>query len=220
MTRPDSGPRSEPAGEPTSPRRRWGRGLVLAAVLVALLLAVGLWGIPAADPDHSSRSARPGTAPAASPTALRAPTDGWVTIRPARGRDLCLTDGRDRGGAYGSAVAVQLPCAGAPVPRTFLEPIGAGLYRIQWHHPQQGKGCLTVMHGGPVDGMLEPRDDCTQATLFRVEPAPGSSADVRFRPAGGGLCLGIADDDTDAGAEAVQEPCTGAADQRFVVRAG
>ncbi len=95
-----------------------------------------------------------------------------MTIRPAGHAGLCLTDGRDRRGAYDSAVAVHLPCAEVPVPRTYLEPAGAGLYRIQWHHPELGKGCLTVLGDGPVKGMLEPRDDCANATLFRPEPRP------------------------------------------------
>lgn len=41
---------------------------------------------------------------------------GWVTIRPARTPGVCLTDGRDRAGAYGNAVAVQLPCEQRPFP--------------------------------------------------------------------------------------------------------
>ncbi|MDN0197314.1 helix-turn-helix domain-containing protein [Streptomyces sp. S.PNR 29] len=147
-----------PAGEPADarPRRTRGRAYAMGAAVTVPLLALTAWVL---------LPGGPGAPPAASPA------DGWVTIRPARTPELCLTDGRDRDGAYGSAVAVQLSCARATVPRTYLEPAGEGLYRIQWHHPEEGKGCLTVMTGGPVKGMLEER-------------------------------------------------CTGAADQRFLVRAG
>ncbi|MEU4656023.1 XRE family transcriptional regulator [Streptomyces sp. NPDC023723] len=193
---------TEPA--PTDRPRRTRRFTVAgAATLAVSLLALVAWTLLSGD------SARSG--PAA------APADGWVTIRPARTADLCLTDGRDREGAYGSAVAVQLPCAQAPVPRTYLEPMGEELYRIQWHHPQMGKGCLTVMGEDQLKGMLEPREDCAQGTLFRLEPATGA---FRLRPATSSGCIGIVGDDTTAGAEAIEEPCTGAADQRFIVRSG
>jgi hypothetical protein len=145
--------------------------------------------------------------------------DGWVTVRPARTPDLCLTDGRDRRGAYAEAVAVQLPCAEAPVPRTYLEPLGGGLYHVQWHHPKEGKGCLTVMDDGPVRGMLEPREDCAQSTVFHLDGAHGDSGGFRLRTDASGQCVGILGDDTGVGAEAVQEPCTDAADQLFLIRA-
>jgi hypothetical protein len=69
-------------------------------------LALAAWGLLSGD------SAEPGT-PASPAPSSRTPADGWVTIRPARTPDLCLTDGRDRDGAYDSAIAVQLPCAQA-----------------------------------------------------------------------------------------------------------
>jgi hypothetical protein len=195
------------AAGPTRPWLRWTRGRTVALVASAPLLALGAWGLL---PDSSGRAGAPVS-----------PADGWVTIRPARTSDLCLTDGRDRAGVYGSAVAVQLACARATVPRTFLEPAGEGLYRIQWHHPQMGKGCLTVMSTGKVKGMIEPRDDCDQATLFQFEPTGADSTEgFRLRPANSSRCVGIAGDDTTEGAEAVEERCTGAADQRFLVRAG
>jgi hypothetical protein len=196
------------AAEPTAPRPRRSRGrtAALVAALTLPLLAVAAWGLLPHGSDGSD------TAPTA--------TDGWVTVRPARTPDLCLTDGRDRKGAYASALAVQLPCARSTVPRTYLEPVGEGLYRIQWHHPEEGKGCLTVMSSGPVKGMLEPRNDCTHATLVRLEADPAEDAEgVRIRPVTGSRCIGIADDLTTEGAEAVEERCTGEADQRFLVRA-
>ncbi|MFE6157632.1 XRE family transcriptional regulator [Streptomyces sp. NPDC056486] len=228
----ESGPESglEPEKQPqttesTGWRPRWARGrtVVLAVSLAVPLLALVAWEL------LPGSSGDPG-APAAAPTS-RSLGGGWVTIRPVSTPDLCLTDGRDRGGDYGSAVAVQLPCSRATVPRTYLQPAGEGLYRIQWHHPEEGKGCLTIMRTGPVKGMLEPRNDCGQGTLFRVEaataeatraedtPAEGTGK-VRLRPTDSSKCIGIADNDTAAGAEAVEERCTGAADQQFLVRAG
>ncbi|MFE0172326.1 XRE family transcriptional regulator [Streptomyces sp. NPDC059002] len=184
-------------------RSRRHRGPTVASATFAVpLLALAAWWVLSGD------SAKSGTA--------TSPDDGWVTIRPARTPDLCLTDGRDRKGAYDSAVAVQLPCAQAPVPRTYLEPMGEGLYRIQWHHPQMGKGCLTVMGEDQIKGMLEPRRNCAQGTLFRVEPAAGA---FLLHPVTSGRCIGIVDDDTTVGAEAIEERCTGAGDQRFLVRA-
>ncbi|WP_318216900.1 XRE family transcriptional regulator [Streptomyces sp. SCL15-6] len=197
------------AAEPTAPRPRRSRGrtVALVAALTLPLLAVAAWGLFPHGSDGSG-------------TASGAATDGWVTLRPARTPDLCLTDGRDRKGAYASALAVQLPCARSTVPRTYLEPVGEGLYHIQWHHPEEGKGCLTVMGSGPVKGMLEPRNDCTHATLFRLEAGPDDDAEgVRIRPVTGSRCIGIADDLTTEGAEAIEERCTGEADQRFLVRA-
>ncbi|MEU6105885.1 RICIN domain-containing protein [Streptomyces flaveolus] len=197
------------AAEPTAPRPRRSRGrtVALVAALTLPLLAVAAWGLLPHGSDGSDNAS--GTA-----------TDGWVTVRPVRTPDLCLTDGRDRKGAYGSALAVQLPCARSTVPRTYLEPVGEGLYRIQWHHPEEGKGCLTVMSSGPVKGMLEPRIDCTHATLFRLEADPAEDTEgVRIRPVTSSGCIGIADDLTTEGGEAIEERCTGEADQRFLVRA-
>ncbi|WP_280891793.1 XRE family transcriptional regulator [Streptomyces sp. LBL] len=200
--------------EPTAPRQRRPkrRTLAFATALTLPLIAIAAWGLL----PHGSNYPGAPTAPAA---ASSAPADGWVTIHPARTPDLCLTDGRDRDGAYANAIAVQLPCAQATVPRTYLEPAGENLYHIQWHHPQEGKGCLTIMSTGPVKGMLEPRNDCTQATLFRLEPTAGDSTKgSRIRPANSSQCIGIADNDTTEGAEAIEEQCTGAADQRFIIR--
>ncbi|MFJ7072250.1 XRE family transcriptional regulator [Streptomyces sp. NPDC098781] len=182
-------------------RRTKGSTLAGALTLAIAMLALAAWVLLPGD------TAERGT--------QGAPVDGWVTIHPARTVDLCLTDGRDRDGAYDSAVAVQLPCAQAPVPRTYLEPMGEGLYRIQWHHPQMGKGCLTVMGANQIKGMLEPRQDCAQGTLFRWEATAGT---FRLRPATSGGCIGIVGNDTTVGAEAIEERCSGGADQRFLIR--
>lgn len=204
-----------------TPRRRRQSLLALAAVALLLVAGAGVraWQSWAEDPRDGASDDVP-----VAKGERQAPVDGWVTIRPAGRTDLCLTDGRDRRGVYGSAVAVHLPCAEVPVPRTYLEPAGAGLYRVQWHHPELGKGCLTVMDTGPVKGMLEPRDDCANATLFRPEPAPegsGAPGAYRLRTVPGAQCVGTADDSVAEGVEAVQEPCADAAgslDQYVVVR--
>ncbi|WP_051819165.1 RICIN domain-containing protein [Streptomyces sp. NRRL S-920] len=146
------------------------------------------------------------------------PVVGWAKIRPASAPSLCVTEGRDRQGLYRSAVAVQRPCAQAVPPRTYLEEVGAGRYRIQWHHPEFGIGCLTVMDGGPVPGMLEPWDACSVATVFQIEPvetpAPGG---FRIRDAGTGQCLGMAGGGTAEGVEVIRQTCTSALSQEFFV---
>lgn len=205
----DAQPQTEAAAI-ARPRRPRATTVAGATMLAVPLLALVAWGLLSGD------SHEPGTQASPAPSS-RTPADGWVTIRPARTPDLCLTDGRDREGTYNSAVAVQLPCAQAPVPRTYLEPMGEGLYRIQWHHPQMGKGCLTVMGEDQIKGMLEPRLNCAQGTLFRLEPIAGT---FRLRPATSSGCIGIVDNDTTVGAEAIEERCSGAADQRFLVRVG
>ncbi|MFH8804807.1 helix-turn-helix domain-containing protein [Streptomyces sp. NPDC017936] len=198
------------------------RRILLTSVLATPLLALAAWALLSGafgGTDDANGTGAPAAAASASASASGKPADGWVTVRPARTPDLCLTDGRDREGAYGNAVAVQLPCARAAVPRTYLEPAGEGLYRIQWHHPSEGKGCLTVIGSGPVKGMLEPRNDCSAATLFRVEAVPsGDGGGFRLRTARGTTCVGLTGDDRAEGAEAVEERCTGAADQRFLIR--
>ncbi|MFK3978886.1 helix-turn-helix domain-containing protein [Micromonospora sp. NPDC050397] len=142
-------------------------------------------------------------------------------IRPARTPDLCLTEGRERTGQYDSAVAVQRPCGEASPPETVIEPVADGLHHIKWVHPQQGVGCLTIVASGPAADMLEPWNDCRDdlpTQLFRIEavdvPVPGG---FRLRPATGGLCVGIRGNELTPQAEAVQEPCTGDADQEFLV---
>ncbi|MFF8652865.1 RICIN domain-containing protein [Streptomyces huasconensis] len=149
---------------------------------------------------------------------FQGPPLGWVKIRPASAPSLCVTEGRDRKGLYASAVAVQRACAQAVPPRTYLEEAGTGRYRIQWHHPEFGIGCLTVMNGGPVPGMLEPWDACASASVFLVEPAetpaPGG---FRIREAATGHCLGMVGGATAEGVEVMREPCTSALAQEFFI---
>lgn len=208
---------SEPeavAETPQSLARRIRRIALTLGAAVSILLIGGLaWWLMDSENGHGI--------PASSPSgATRPPVEGWVTIRSVSISNLCLTDGRDRSGNHSSAVAVQLPCTHATVPRTYLEPVGEGLYRIQWHHPIEGKGCLTVMSSGKGKGMIEPREDCAQGTLFRLQPTgTGRFEGLQLRPATSNLCIGFADDGTAEGAEAREERCTGSSDQRFLVRA-
>ncbi|UFQ19666.1 MULTISPECIES: RICIN domain-containing protein [Streptomyces] len=149
---------------------------------------------------------------------FQGPPLGWAKIRPASAPSLCVTEGRDRKGLYASAVAVQRACAQAVPPRTYLEEAGTGRYRIQWHHPEFGIGCLTVMNGGPVPGMLEPWDACASASVFLVEPAetpaPGG---FRIREAATGQCLGMVGGATAEGVEVMREPCTSTLAQEFFI---
>ncbi|WSQ08956.1 RICIN domain-containing protein [Streptomyces sp. NBC_01231] len=75
------------------------------------------------------------------------------------------------------------------------------------------------MSTGPVKGMLEPRNDCAQATLFRMENRNVDHVGgVRLLPAHSNHCLGIVGNDTGEGAEAIEKRCTGGADQQFLIR--
>ncbi|MFD3524378.1 XRE family transcriptional regulator [Streptomyces sp. NPDC058653] len=153
-----------------------------------------------------------------SSSAAQGPAEGWSRIRPVATPDLCLTEGRARDGSYESAVAVQNPCDKVKHPRTYLERTDDGLYRIQWHHPEFGKGCLTALASGPVQGMFEPRDNCAEATRFHIERAEAPLPDgYRLRLADSDLCVGIANGETGPGTEAIQQECGEQADQQFLV---
>ncbi|WP_338930838.1 helix-turn-helix domain-containing protein [Streptomyces netropsis] len=179
------------------------------AVIAALLLAAGAWTLLSGD-ENGTR------APAAS--AVR----GWVEIRPARTPNLCLTEGRDRSGAYPNAIAAQRPCGEARPPHTYLKRVHDGAdapYYIEWHHPKHGKGCLTIRRSAPAKGMLEPWDACSRSNKdqhFRVEPV-GATTRYRLRPAGTGRCVGIAAEDTAPEANAIEKRCTDGSDQQFLI---
>ncbi|MGA4845124.1 RICIN domain-containing protein [Streptomyces sp. G5(2025)] len=134
------------------------------------------------------------------------------------GKCVAVENSSPSAGALPSAVAVQRACAQAVPPRTYLEEVGTGRYRIQWHHPEFGVGCLTVMNGGPVPGMPEPWDACGSAGVFLVEPvetpAPGG---FRIREAATGQCLGMVGGGTAEGIEAMRQSCTAALSQEFFI---
>ncbi|NJQ01864.1 helix-turn-helix domain-containing protein [Streptomyces zingiberis] len=233
---PEAEPEAAPGAEPEAARgkqpsrpavtaSRWRHvklGVVAPAVALVALLAAFLvvWFLPTGDSGGSGGPGGSGDSGDQGPGARR-PADGWVTIRPVRTPDHCLTDGRDRRGRHASAIAVQLPCAQAPVPRTYLEPAGSGFYRIQWHHPQEGKGCLTVITAEPAKGLVEPWDDCDRSTVFRLDPVPGAGPKAfRLHRANSADCIGIAGDETVSGAEATEEPCGTEEDQTFLIEPG
>ncbi|MEO3841127.1 helix-turn-helix domain-containing protein [Streptomyces sp. B22F1] len=211
----DREPAPPPAGP--APRWRWAAGL-LAAVGIG---AGGTLGVQALLPDGSG----PG-APRAAVGSLAVPgldlqaVGSWAEIRPGRSPELCVTEGTDRTGRYRSAVAAQQPCARAALPRVYLEPVGDGAVQIQWHHPEHGIGCLTVMREGPGRDLLEPREACADddpAQRFRLEAA-GEGADRRFRiRPDTGECLAPREEDTGPGAEIARARCSGGAEQEFTI---
>ncbi|MGW3150130.1 RICIN domain-containing protein [Streptomyces sp. NPDC001177] len=213
-----------PQPEPTSPDvvhsppgRRRARSAAVAAAGVAvavLVVTAAVWTLSDRGEGHEGSA---GTS--VPPVAGTAPPNGWVTIRVADDPDLCLTDGRVADWRYTPLVAVQRPCDEASPQSTLLEPLGQGLYRIQWHHPDYGKGCLKALTSGSGKGLLEPMDDCTQGSAFSIEPSGqlGRGAFV-LRVEGEG-CVGIAHSGADPGTEAVMQRCDGKARQVFLIRA-
>ncbi|MGI5522063.1 RICIN domain-containing protein [Micromonospora sp. CA-259024] len=216
-------------------RPRWfARPVPLAVLVVGVLLAalgVGFW---IERPDDEQRAAAQLTGPTAtagggtsatpggSASASSTPSAGRSQIRPARSPQLCLTEGRDRTGQYTKEIAVQLPCADATPPDTYLEAVADGLYFIKWNHPVHGPGCLTIRADDPGRNLLEPWSDCDPTRspqLFRFEPTGSTPTAYRIRPTRTDLCVGLREDDTDVSAEALVEPCTGGADQVFLVDA-
>jgi hypothetical protein len=207
----DNQPVPEPEPQPPAPRRSWVRLAIIAAVS-AVLAALGTFMLfrDDAQPQADSRD-RP------------APADGWYRIRPAHipGRDLCFGEGRERNRRTVRDLMVQRPCADV-VPDTYLERVGVGVYHIQWHHPQNGVGCLTVDDALPGPGALVKPADCTGAPHQRylLEPVDTPVAGgFRMRPVHSGLCLGVLGgvEDVEPGAEAVQTSCSGQADQEFLL---
>ena len=128
--------------------------------------------------------------------------------------ELCLTDGKVRGGRYDSLVAVQRPCGQTSPQTTELRPVpGTGRHRVEWNHPEFGTGCLKVLTSGPGKDLLEPWDTCNRAEVFRVVPAKGRN--VFTLRTEDGRCVGIARPVTAEGSEAVAQPCTPSRHQMF-----
>jgi hypothetical protein len=226
-SRPVSGPNPEPTSEPAPERaiasrlRTWLRHprRRLAAVVVAVSAAV--LTVVAALQNSPEQQTKAGSSLGTNspPGTGHAPPSGWVTIHIASDPKLCLSDGRVRDLRYTPLVAVQRPCESAAPQSTLLEPVGGGLYRLQWHHPDYGKGCLKALTSGSGAGLLEPMDDCADGSLLRVEPS-GKLALGRFvlRVEGQG-CVGIVRSSAAAGAEAVMQRCSGNGRQVFLIRA-
>ncbi|MGY0060302.1 hypothetical protein ACWY4P_27800 [Streptomyces sp. LZ34] len=163
-------------------------------------------------PKHEPTATTTAPKPAGKP---RMPAAGPTRIHPVSAPGLCLTEGKER--KTGRAeIAAQMPCADVPLPRVSLDAVGDGVYRIQWYHPGEGRGlgCLAVDDDAMGSGaLLAPRSPCTDADnmKFRLEPSHGG---FRLRPVHSGLCIGILPPRTE-GAEAIQNTCTGEANQAF-----
>jgi len=89
------------------------------------------------------------------------------------------------------------------------------MVQIQWHHPEHGIGCLTVIPDGDGRDLVEPRDNCDDeqpTQRFLVEPVgPPEAPDLRLRVADTERCLGVRGEELAEGAELVQGPCSEAA---------
>ncbi|RSN48235.1 hypothetical protein DMH12_27695 [Streptomyces sp. WAC 04229] len=217
----DRSPAREESASPRPPRARRALGLLVAAG-VGAAAALGVDGL-LDDTATVPRAPAPHSKPMAE---LRMPAVGsWARIHPARIPNWCLTEGTDRTGRFETAVAAQRPCSEAVLPRVYLEPLSNGTVQIQWHHPDHGIGCLTVLLEGPGKGLLEPRDDCADedpAQQFRMESVgPAGSAHFRIRPVSTDQCLSLRDPDDETGAEIVQGRCfgsgSGSGDQDFLI---
>ncbi|MEV4336878.1 XRE family transcriptional regulator [Streptomyces sp. NPDC049590] len=191
---------------------------LVAAAAIGAAVALGAQTLlsPPSAPDSTTSTARP-----VRHLPLLA-VGSWAQIHPARTPRLCVTEGRDRTHRYATAIAAQSPCSQAVLPRTYIEPVGENLIQIQWHHPKHGVGCLTLLRQGPGRDLIEPRDDgCAEddpAQQFQIELiGPPASAHFRLRPAATGQCLSVRGQDTAAGAEIVESPCSGARDQEFLI---
>ncbi|GAB3083027.1 hypothetical protein GCM10027186_47780 [Micromonospora schwarzwaldensis] len=209
----------ERASPAATSRRRFGvPALVPSAIAAVALVTAGAWGLTDDDEPPGNRGAVGG--PASTPTgAVPVPPNGWVRIRPVSAPHLCLTDGRVQDRRYVPLVAVQRRCDAVAPQDTMLESMGGDLYRIQWHHPDYGKGCLKALSDGPGVGLLEPIDDCLQDSRFHLEPsAPYGSNRYVLRVDGQG-CVGIRESDASEGAEAVMERCVGRGGQVFFIEA-
>ncbi|MEU5642995.1 RICIN domain-containing protein [Streptomyces milbemycinicus] len=170
---------------------------------------------PTTTPTRDASSAKPKPTATGAASKPRLPAAGLTRIHPVSAPGLCLTEGKER--KTGRAeIAAQMPCADVPLPRVSLDAVGDGVYRIQWDNPAEGKGlgCLAVDDNAMGSGaLLAPRSPCTDADnmKFRLEPSHGG---FRLRPVHSGLCIGILPPRTE-GAEAIQNTCTGEANQAF-----
>jgi len=214
-----------PAAEPSAPQeprrtaraaaRRWWPAFVAAAGVAAVLVTA--LTIPGGAGETSEGQASAGRA-VSGPTSdgLR---DGWYRMSPVHviDRDLCIGEGRERSGRTDRPLAVQRPCADL-TPDTYLKAVGAGVYEIQWHHPEHGVGCLTVDQAHVGDRTLLAPADCTEAAhqRFLLEPERAGRGYV-LRPVHSGKCVGLlyGEADVHSGAELAQQTCSGRRDQIF-----
>ncbi|GIH60721.1 XRE family transcriptional regulator [Microbispora siamensis] len=209
-----------PDGDTVRPETRALRRFAMAgAGVVVLLLAMGalLAQLPVS---WAGGDARPSASPAAATAGSgRTPPDGWYHIVPSHvaGRDLCVGEGRERSKRTDRHLAVQRPCRDV-VPDTYLHAAG-GAHEIQWHHPEEGVGCLTVDEALTGPGALIAPADCSGAAhqRFLLKPAGVGFA---LHPLHSELCVGALYGEADVapGAELAQKSCTGRPDQVFLFR--
>ncbi|GHA82275.1 hypothetical protein GCM10010330_40640 [Streptomyces tendae] len=207
-------------GEVRRQGRRTGRGpgkrrapaLLLALALLSCV-AVTAWGVGFfGEPGGSGKDG--GDASAASRNRAVLP-QGPVQIRPVLSAGLCLTDGKAEG--YDSLVAVQRPCGDVAPQQTELVPAGDGTLRVQWYHPDHGKGCLKAVTVRTGAALLEPWDDCGKTSRFRIEPSDSGGRDQYVLRVTDGGCVGISGSRRSAGAPAVTQPCDGSGNQIFTI---
>lgn len=214
-----------PPEPPTPPLTPWGGTrrtptlLTFAALLTAAAIAT-IWTLtsPGTSSGTSSSASSDGPPAHRSPDAAPPPLPtGPVRIHPLSAPDLCLTDGHVPDGRYDSLVAVQRPCDEVAPQRTRLIPAGAGMYRIEWFRPDQGRGCLAARSDGPAAGLLEPQNDCAAATRLHIEPAATHGGTTyAFRAEATRRCLAINTPTAPkAAAEAVLTPCAPKKSQLF-----
>ncbi len=219
-----------PVARPPRCRLRLGaRQLIALAWLPALaaLAAFGVWAVLSGSwadqsADHGRRveavSRSPGEDASTAPRLpFLGPAGGWVRLR-VTGSGGCLTEGRGPDASSGPA-AVLGPCSRTS-PRTYLQPVGDGLYYIQWHRPGRRADCLTATHGSDQVRWLRPRTDCggdPSTQLFHFDPVGGSAPrGYRLRLSFSALCVGLSGERSPASDRRVrEEPCTGATGQLF-----
>jgi len=212
-------PATEPDAHlaPHRPRRRRTWAITAVLTVVAAAMAAVVWWTKT-DVDSGPTSASVDTP--VYPEVLPLPSAGsWVRIRPAGAPELCLTEGREHTGRYGSAVAVLRPCTEPTGPRVFLQPVGTELATIKWENPvDHGMGCLTVMDTGPAKDMLEPQNNCIEGKseqLFRIEHV--GDRHYRLRTPDRDLCLGLRENLTVVDTEALRQPCATRPEQKFLI---
>ncbi|GAB3714732.1 hypothetical protein GCM10027598_23080 [Amycolatopsis oliviviridis] len=208
----------EPGPEPESRRRRRWRVPVIVVAVVSVMFASVLGYLTRS----FGASTKNKTAGAVVPGLDLREVGSWAQIRPARTPELCLAEGKDRTELYSGTIVAQQPCGGAGSPRVFIDPVGEeNAVQIQWHHPETGIGCLTVVNEGMGHDLVEPRDDCDDDgldQLFTVGPADlVETGRYVIRPLGTSECLGLRDLDTAVGTEVVRERCSSAPDQAFFI---
>jgi hypothetical protein len=213
-------PEEEPAPEPVpeQSRRRQVAWVAIAAVvglLIGATATIGSGGLSGSRTEASTLAPPPLADKPIAGLDITA-VGRWVRIHPAGNATLCVSHGLDRTRRYEDPVAASMPCETVVLPHVYFEPVGENVVEIQWHNPEFGIGCLTLLTDGPARDMLEPWDDCDEenpAQRFRLERV---GAFFRIRVDGTGQCLGQRSPHTE-GAEIIQSQCSGKVDQNFTI---